>query len=570
MRCPKCASEKVHIVETTNTTQSSGYSCGKGCCGALLFGNILGALCGIGGKTKTNTEHISYWLCDSCGAKFQHGMTEQMFEFKNRMDNYHDPLKFVKLDDSTEQLYKIRISLNHFKTFPDIWECISFDGKVGSLEMIKILGILMFKGKIPDIVCCMVAKKSSTKKKISDIFSSTDSGITISDNLNQEPDYGWDLSLYSGIVMLKTEFLYYDGNQTFHWYYEDIDSIQVTEKDIIIYNPESSQRVSFKNFIEATRIKGDAMRAFVRFLQGTLTDNAVYSSSGTQEVNNTIGKNNKASLMHSGNLYVFTESSSLLENRSTLLEINTNGQYYSFPLHDRETVFHIDSDERYLYFRSQDRLSKISWENIKNRVTEFEDIISQEKIEDFTIVDDWLYYIMNKHMWRKNLERDITEEVISDIECKAPMIKGDNKLYFINASERKKLYRLDLQNQKIERVMDEEKIGNYTICRNRVFYQKGMMDLDFKMFDIETNEKRIVEEMVTGFNSTEDKLYYHKDNFIVQYTVSNENRKPIALPKDISIAGDFEVAGDLICCKARGSISLNYVINVVTGDGQEL
>ena len=168
MRCPKCASEKVHIVETTNTTQSSGYSCGKGCCGALLFGNILGALCGIGGKTKTNTEHISYWLCDSCGAKFQHGMTEQMFEFKNRMDNYHDPLKFVKLDDSTEQLYKIRISLNHFKTFPDIWECISFDGKVGSLEMIKILGILMFKGKIPDIVCCMVAKKSSTKKKKSE------------------------------------------------------------------------------------------------------------------------------------------------------------------------------------------------------------------------------------------------------------------------------------------------------------------------------------------------------------------------------------------------------------------
>ena len=118
--------------------------------------------------------------------------------------------------------------------------------------------------------------------------------------------------------------------------------------------------------------------------------------------------------------------------------------------------------------------------------------------------------------------------------------------------------------------MDEEKIGNYTICRNRVFYQKGMMDLDFKMFDIETNEKRILEEMVTGFNSTEDKLYYHKDNFIVQYTVSNQNRKPIALPKDISIAGDFEVAGDLICCKARGSISLNYVINVVTGDGQEL
>ena len=570
MRCPKCASEKVHIVETTNTTQTSGYSCGKGCCGALLFGNILGALCGVGGKTKTNTEHISYWLCDSCGAKFQHGMTEQMFEFKSRMDNYHDPLNFVKLDDSTEQLYKIRVSLNHFKPFPDIWECISFDGKVGSLEMIKILGILMFKGKIPDMVCCMVAKKGSTKKKISDIFGSTDSGITVSDNLNQAPDYGWDLSLYSGIVMLKTEFLYYDGNKTFHWNYEDIDSIQVTEKDIIIYNPESSQRISFKNFIEATRIKGDAMRAFVRFLQGTLTDNAVYSSSGTQGVNDTTGKNNKASLMHSGNLYVFTESSSLLENRSALLEIDTSGQYYSFPLHDQETVFRIDSDERYLYFRSQDRLSKISWENIKNRAGEFEDIISQERIEDFTVVDDWLYYIMNKQLWRKNLEHDITEEVISDIECKAPIVKEDNKLYFINASERKKLYCLDLRNQKYEKVMDEEKIGNYTICRNRVFYQKGMLDLDFKMFDMETNEKRIVEEMVTGFNATEDKLYYHKDNFIIQYTVPNESKKPVTLPKDIHIAGDFEVNGDLICCKARGSISLNYVINAVTGDSQEL
>lgn len=170
MRCPKCASEKVHIVETTNTTNTSGYSCGKGCCGAILFGNILGALCGIGGKTKTDIEYITYWVCDSCGAKFQHGMTDQMFEFKNRMDNYKAPLNFVKLDDSTEQRRKIRISLEQLKLFPDLWDCVSFEGRVNSPEVIKTIGILMFRGTIPDMVCCLTAKKSVTKKRISNIF----------------------------------------------------------------------------------------------------------------------------------------------------------------------------------------------------------------------------------------------------------------------------------------------------------------------------------------------------------------------------------------------------------------
>ena len=571
MRCPKCGSEKVHIVETTNTTQTSGYSCGKGCCGALLFGNILGAFCGVGGKTKVNTERISYWVCDGCGATFQHGMTDQMFEFKNLWDHFDGTVNFAKLDDSTERLYKLRTSLEHLKSFRDLWECAYYAGRIPSPEILKTIAILIFKGNIPDMICCLVAKKSAAKKKLNDMFNSlNDDSRSLGESIMDEPDFGWDLSLYTGIVMLQSEFVYYDGSHTYHWKYQDIKKIQVTENDITIYNPESAQNVSFKEFLVAGKIKGDRMRALVRFLQGTLTDNAVYSTSEIQGVSNTFGKNNKASLMHNGNLYVFTESSSLVEKRSVLMEVSPRGEYYIFPLHDNETVFHIDSDERYLYFRSQDRLGRISWENIKNRVAEFEDIISQVRLEDFAVVDGWLYYIMNKHMWRKNLESDITQEIISDIECKDPIIKEENKLYFLNASERKKLYRLNLETQKIEKIIDEEKIGNFTICRNKVFYRQGTLNLKLNVFDVETGEKRVIDDMITSLNSTADKVYYHKDDFVIQYTVLNERRKPIALPKDMPVAEEFEIAGDLICCKVRGSISLNYVINAVTGNAQEL
>lgn len=571
MRCPKCGSEKVHIVETTNTTQTSGYSCGKGCCGALLFGNILGALCGVGGKTKVNTERISYWVCDGCGATFQHGMTDQMFEFKNLSDHFDGTVNFAKLDDSTELLYKLRTSLEHLKTFQDLWECVYYAGHIPSPEILKTIAILIFKGNIPGMICCLVAKKSAAKKKLNDVFNSlNDDSRSLGESIMDEPDFGWDLSLYTGIVMLQSGFVYYDGSHTYRWKYQDIKKIQVTENDITIYNPESAQNVSFKEFLVAGKIKGDRMRALVRFLQGSLTDNAVYSASEIQGVNNTIGKNNKASLMHNGNLYAFTTSSSLFEKRSALLEVNPRGEYYSFPLHDNETVFHIDSDERYLYFKSQDRLSRIRWENIKNRVAKFEDIISQVRLDDFVVVDGWLYYIMNKHMWKKNLESDIMEEIISDIECKAPIIKEENKLYFLNASERKKLYRLNLGTQKIEKIIDEEKIGDFTICRNKVFYHQGTLNLKLNMFDMGTGEKRVIDDMASGLNSTDDKLYYRKDDFIIQYTVLDESRKLIALPKDMPITQDFEVAGNLICCRARGSISLNYVINAVTGEGQEL
>lgn len=218
MRCPKCGSEKVHIVETTNTTQTSGYSCGKGCCGALLFGNILGALCGVGGKTKVNTERISYWVCDGCGATFQHGMTDQMFEFKNLSDHFDGTVNFAKLDDSTELLYKLRTSLEHLKTFQDLWEYVYYAGHIPSPEILKTIAILIFRESIPDMICCLAAKKSATKKKLNDALNSlNDDSRSLGESIMDESDYGWDLSLYTGIVMLQSELVYYDGSHTYHW-----------------------------------------------------------------------------------------------------------------------------------------------------------------------------------------------------------------------------------------------------------------------------------------------------------------------------------------------------------------
>lgn len=576
MRCPKCGSEKVHIVETTNITQSSGYSCGKGCCGALLFGNILGALCGIGGKTKTNTEHISYWICDGCGAKFQHGMTEQMFEFKKMFDNFNGVVNFVDLDDSTDQLYRIRVSLENLKPFQDLWECVSCNSHIAPAETLETILILIFKDNLPDLVCCLTAKKGGAKKKISDVFNSLDNDhMSMGEAIFQESDYGWDLSLYTGIVLLESDLFYYNGNATYHWKYKDIQSVNVSENDIKIYNPEASKMVSFKDFLMAGKIKGDRMRVFVRFLQGIMPENLTYAASPEasepNKVRNRNGKNNSASFMHDGNLYVFTESSGLLENRSELLEVNQRGEYHSFPLANGDTVFNVDSDDHFLYFRVQDRISRISWQNIKNRNAQFETIIPPSAgIEGLILMDQWLYYIRNKNLMRRNINPGSVEEVCTSIICKAPLIRSENRIYFRNAGEKKKLYCFDTQTGAVEKVFDREKIGDYTICGDKVFFYQGVLGVQLNVYDMKTGEIGIIEETASGVNSADDKLYYRKGNTFIEYDIFSGDKKQIFMPKDMQAGIDIEIAGDLICCKVRGSIALNYVINMENGRGQEL
>lgn len=242
--------------------------------------------------------------------------------------------------------------------------------------------------------------------------------------------------------------------------------MNVTENDIRIYNPEVSKMVSFKDFLVAGKIKGDRMRVFVRFLQGIMAENLTYAtSSESNKVRNRNGKNNSASFMHDGNLYVFTESSGLLENRSELLEVNQRGEYYSFLLVNGDTVFNVDSDDYFLYFRVQDRISRISWQNIKNRNAQFETIISPAAgIEGLILLDQWLYYIKNKNLMRRNINPGSVEEMCTNIICKAPLIRSENRIYFRNAGEKKKLYYFDTQAGTTEKVFDREKIGDYTIC----------------------------------------------------------------------------------------------------------
>lgn len=80
MRCPNCGSENTQFV--TNTTQS-GPSFSKGCCGWLIFGpmGILCSFCGRGSYTE------EYWICNSCGKKFQAGDYESELRDKtNRVE----------------------------------------------------------------------------------------------------------------------------------------------------------------------------------------------------------------------------------------------------------------------------------------------------------------------------------------------------------------------------------------------------------------------------------------------------------------------------------------------------
>lgn len=70
--CPKCRSADLEVTTETNTqTTGGGYSAGKGCLGALMFGP-LGALCGACGSQQTiKQESKTYFVCKKCGHKFR-------------------------------------------------------------------------------------------------------------------------------------------------------------------------------------------------------------------------------------------------------------------------------------------------------------------------------------------------------------------------------------------------------------------------------------------------------------------------------------------------------------------
>lgn len=67
MQCPNCGGRNCTLM-TETTTKKDGYSAANGCCGYVFLGPIglLCGACGAGEETKSKT----YWVCQSCGNKF--------------------------------------------------------------------------------------------------------------------------------------------------------------------------------------------------------------------------------------------------------------------------------------------------------------------------------------------------------------------------------------------------------------------------------------------------------------------------------------------------------------------
>lgn len=68
MKCPKCGSENTQYVAVHHSGSSGSFT--DACCGMMIFGPI-GILCGLCGASPGFTD--DYWVCHSCGKKFQAG-----------------------------------------------------------------------------------------------------------------------------------------------------------------------------------------------------------------------------------------------------------------------------------------------------------------------------------------------------------------------------------------------------------------------------------------------------------------------------------------------------------------
>lgn len=67
MRCPRCGSDDVDIIDQKVTTKG-GYDTSMGICGAVLLGPT-GLLCGLCGDNK-KTSRYTCWVCDDCGHRW--------------------------------------------------------------------------------------------------------------------------------------------------------------------------------------------------------------------------------------------------------------------------------------------------------------------------------------------------------------------------------------------------------------------------------------------------------------------------------------------------------------------
>ena len=68
VKCPKCGSENTQYVAVHHSGSSGSFT--DACCGMMIFGPI-GILCGLCGASPGFTD--DYWVCHSCGKKFQAG-----------------------------------------------------------------------------------------------------------------------------------------------------------------------------------------------------------------------------------------------------------------------------------------------------------------------------------------------------------------------------------------------------------------------------------------------------------------------------------------------------------------
>ncbi len=68
LRCPCCGGQDIMPVSEVSS-KGKDFKAGDACCGYMICGP-LGLLCGATGKGKQITTN-TYWMCKSCGSKFQ-------------------------------------------------------------------------------------------------------------------------------------------------------------------------------------------------------------------------------------------------------------------------------------------------------------------------------------------------------------------------------------------------------------------------------------------------------------------------------------------------------------------
>lgn len=515
MRCPKCYSENCQVKHDVTT---QGYSAGKGCCG-LMFLGPLGLLCGLCGSGNVLWED-EYWICNNCGKKFDKFDGKQAEEvYKARQVAKQKILEVgSNLDEGSaaklmEQKEKIRRKLREKLSADELEQFIFFepgceDDRVTDLfYKYRELG-LDFKDECIYFIYCENSLMSN---------------------------YG---------IIVASDSIYFKQGLEARYY-------EVLKKDISkVYIEDGKIRIgkefclSFKNITSL-----ESKNAIIDILREIYVENIVIESNESNCKKNAIcGHISGGFVTQRGDklYYVDKDFNSLVVRSGNNEMVSLNKKVNALVLYDNK--IYITDEENYVSSLDPEtyKITHLFYQNCRNinicndkiACTNYSDKqslyimnidgsnarkITDDKVKDITMSDEWIYYINGsdkRSIYKIKYDGSNRTKIYGGVKCKNLMY-DNGYCYFISdsLSTYNEFYRVSENGDGLMKIMEGAK--DYVMSNEEIYVAREDAVLYMNRDDLENLYYFIKNTKANHLNIVNGYLYYSSPQELVGHAVTH-------------------------------------------------